>query len=345
MAEAIQLNQNILFLVTPGFKCYTQQINIVFSNEGRSKSIIGVLNFLSTSSQNPEAKPHNIKQSLTNLQQDCSPLYKYKEVDLSSKSSQENVRETIKSWIRLLTLPVVVYVDISQLPEEMLLVYIELFGSLMRKGQISKFFILYTWSFIDQVINTVGDYLRLEFGVSNGNSPQCCRIPVSTHLTKMIDKTVDSDVYSVSSNSQTDIYVFLDKYDPLSFFRTVYTDRFFLYQITHTASIHYFYSIARGHQVIMQGCVNHAKYENTPKKLSRSIASVNSVTLFGPKPLVISGYIAGQMAALNGKVIRIDFLNTDMYTLRDTQHNDLVCFEVDLGAHWCEIYDCQSLWR
>ncbi len=248
--------------------------------------------------------------------------------------SSGELRGEIENWAAELAPPFNAIVDISALPRRVILALLDILRQLCLDNLISKLYILYTWA--DKYPRAgrpanIGSLSMAQDGQRLSQFLQGMQDVRAILITSREGYSGRLLLDSLPSFSRIETYLFMEKNDPLSSYQTVYANFSLLSALEgrSNADLHYYLSMPRGHHLLVDFADQLVSEWNKNKTRHKSRAFV--VAPFGPKPIMISSYIAinkiNSVLGTTGIVLHSGLQYSDTYSvgIRNTS-----CFEVEI---------------
>ncbi|MHB8628708.1 MAG: hypothetical protein ACYDBJ_18405 [Aggregatilineales bacterium] len=241
----------------------------------------------------------------------------------------------LRGWISSLTSPLTVYLDISGLPRKVILGFLKSFSRLAAKEAVSRIVFIYTWPLRYPQVGRPANVGTLQVGLDGVNLVDYCNgISDVVGVVVIGRESYGATIFAntLPQNARLETYVFMSKNDPMASLRTIYSNSAFLSYISNNSNSnpHYFLSIPRGHRLL----IDHARqildeWKQLPTDKSRGYL----IAALGPKPILVSGYIATQVITGSGSdrqagvVLVSGHQYSDLYSLG---FSHISCYELNL---------------
>lgn len=339
------MHQDVLMVVAPNYEersnawlSYLGELNNAITQH--NKFFVGTITLQAQTHQNvflDGLKRHNTEKASDHLESFSNHRLVRSNAVITYPQgfSLNELKAEIENWIAELKGPLVVVIDISALPRNIILSLLNIFRSICFDGTISKLYFLYTWAEkyprsgrlasigslgmaqdgrkFSQFLNGIQDVRALLVASREGYSGRL-----------FLD--------SLSPLSQIDTYIYMEKNDPLASHQIIYANFSLLSALEgrSNADLHYYMSIPRGHRLLIDAASQIAVEWDRNKVRNKSRAFV--VAPFGPKPIIISSYIAcnkiNPTLGLAGIVLHSGLQYSDTYSVGIRNSS---CFEVSIS--------------
>ncbi len=231
------------------------------------------------------------------------------------------LKEILEDWINRLDPPLMLCIDISGMPRKVIISFLKVIDEINILNSTSKFMVFYTWPKkypkYGRPANvgalTMDEGVDLTRFISNSTVVKSILIPGREGYSSSLF------IDTLPPNAETTTFAYWAKENALFSLDMLYANSALISEIKNSSnnSLHYFLSIPRGHDLILE--------HTTQLIQSRAVNKSNNVFViapFGAKPLLITSFIAEKCAKKNG-------WKSELVVWSSHQYSDLYSLGVD----------------